>query len=232
MKILAVSDVEVDMIYSPLVVQRFKDVDMIIGCGDLPYYYMEYIVSMLNRPLYYVKGNHAPRHSELGVDSERDHPWGCTDLHRRVVRDPSSGLLMAGIQGSLRYNAGPYQYTQMEMWQLAWELVPRLLINRILYGRYLDILITHAPCWRIHDKDDLPHQGIKAFNWLVEVFKPAYHLHGHIHIYQQYDITETAHGSTHIINTYGYKEIKFLFPPAVKTAASAPPPGQKNSQGG
>ncbi len=36
MKVLAVSDVEVDMIYSPLITQRFKDVDLVIGCGDLP----------------------------------------------------------------------------------------------------------------------------------------------------------------------------------------------------
>ncbi|RPJ52263.1 MAG: metallophosphoesterase [Chloroflexi bacterium] len=208
MKVLAVSDVEVDMIYSPLITQRFKDVDLVIGCGDLPYYYLEYIISMLNRPLYYVRGNHAPRFKEEGTGGERTAPWGGIDLHRKVSRD-SSGLLMAGIEGSVNYNNGRYQYSQSEMWGMIFLMVPRLLLNRIFFGRYLDIFVTHAPPWRIHDKEDLPHHGIKAFRWLIETFKPTYALHGHIHIYAQYDITETTHGSTRVINTYGYKTLTF-----------------------
>jgi Icc-related predicted phosphoesterase len=208
MKVLAVSDVEVDMIYSPLITQRFKDVDLVIGCGDLPYYYIEYIISMLNRPCYYVRGNHAPRFEEETSGGSRTEPWGGTDLHKRVIRDPS-GLLLAGVEGSLRYNDGRYQYTQGEMWSIVLGMVPRLLKNRILYGRYLDIFITHAPPFNIHDKEDLPHRGIKAFRWLIQVFKPVYHLHGHIHIYQQYEITETRFNQTRIINTYGFKTLNF-----------------------
>ncbi len=208
MKVLAVSDVEVSMIYSPLITQRFKDVDLVICCGDVPYYYQEYIISMLNRPLYYVRGNHAPRFKEEGVGGERTSPWGGIDLHRRVVRDPS-GLLLAGIEGSLRYNPGRYQYSQEEMWLMVLQMAPRLLLNKLLYGRYLDIFVTHAPPWKIHDKEDLPHQGIKAFRWLIRVFQPAYLLHGHIHIYQQYDTTETTYDCTRIVNAYGYKELKF-----------------------
>lgn len=209
MKILAVSDVELDIIYSPMITQRFQDVDLVIGCGDLPYYYLEYMISMLNRPLYYVKGNHAPRKVEEGVGGQRTFPWGGVDLHRKVVREPNTGLLMAGIEGSVRYNQGPYQYSQGEMWAMVLAMVPRLLFNRIFYGRYLDVLVTHAPPWQIHDKEDLPHQGVKAFRWLIETFKPVYHLHGHIHIYAQYDKTETQHGPTRVINTYGYKQILF-----------------------
>lgn len=211
MKILAVSDVEVDMLYSPLIVQRFRDVDLIIGCGDLSLYYQEYIVSMLNRPLYYVLGNHTQQIIEVGSDTIREHPQGGVNLHRRVVRD-QSGLLLAGIEGCQFYNQGAHQYTQEEMWAMAFSLAPKLLFNRIFYGRYLDILVTHAPCWGIHDKDDIPHQGIKAFCWLVKVFKPAYHFHGHIHIYQQYETTETQFGCTRIINAYGYKTINFIPP--------------------
>jgi len=208
MKVLAVSDVEVDMIYSPLITQRFKDVDLVIGCGDLPYYYLEYIISMLNRPLYYVRGNHAPRFKEEGTGGERTYPWGGVDLHRRVVRD-SSGLLMTGIEGSLNYNNGRYQYTQAEMWSMILLMVPRIMLNRLIYGRYLDVFVTHAPPVGIHDKEDLPHQGIRAFRWFIETFKPTYHLHGHIHIYQQYDTTETQHATTRVINTYAYKTLEF-----------------------
>lgn len=210
MKILAVSDVEVDMIYSPLVAQRFKDVDLVIGCGDLPDYYLEYIVSMLNRPLYFVRGNHASRY-EPGGGEYYTGPGGAIDLHRRVYHD-TSGLLLAGIEGSLDYNRGQHQYTQMEMWNMVLSLAPRLMINKLLYGRYLDVFVTHAPPWGIHDKDDLPHQGIKAFRWFIEVFKPTYLLHGHIHIYQQYDVTETVHHQTQVINAFSYKTLSFDVP--------------------
>jgi hypothetical protein len=221
MKVLAVSDVEVDMIYSPLITQRFKDVDLVIGCGDLPYYYLEYIISMLNRPMYYVRGNHAPRFSEEGVGGERTYPWGGIDLHQQVKRDPS-GLLMAGIEGSVNYNYGRYQYTQAQMWLMIFAMVPRLFINRIYYGRYLDILVTHAPPWKIHDKEDLPHHGIKAFRWFIEVFQPTYALHGHIHIYQQYDTTETVYCNTRVINTYGYKTLTFDLGPGKKGITERP----------
>ena len=158
--------------------------------------------------LYYVRGNHASQ-VEVSMDGERTEPWGGIDLHRRVRRDPASGLLMAGIEGSIRYNYGDHQYTQGEMWTLVFGLTPLLFLNRLRYGRYLDIFVTHSPPWKIHDLDDRPHQGIKAFNWLNRVFKPVYHLHGHVHIYRTDTIRETQVGSTRVINTYGYRELNF-----------------------
>ncbi len=211
LKILAVSDVEMPIIYSPAITQRFPDVDLVIGCGDLPYFYLEYMISMLDKPLYYVRGNHAPRFKEEGVGGARTEPWGAIDLHRKVKRD-ESGLLLAGIEGSLRYNTGRYQYTQSEMWGMVLGLIPRLLLNRIRFGRFLDVFVTHAPPWKIHDAEDLPHRGIKAFRWLVDVFQPGLLLHGHIHIYRPDIVTETEIGKTKIINTYGYRELEYSIP--------------------
>jgi uncharacterized protein len=211
MKILAVSDIELSIIYSQAITDRFGDIDLLIGCGDLPYYYLEYMISMLDKPLYYVRGNHAPRTVEEGTGGPRTAPWGGFDLHRKVKQD-SSGLIMAGIEGSVRYNQGCYQYTQLEMWSFVLRMVPRLLINRMLYGRYLDIFVTHAPPWKIHDQEDLPHHGIKAFLWLIKVFQPAYHLHGHIHIYNQQTRKETLIGDTWVVNTYGHRRIEAQFP--------------------
>jgi Icc-related predicted phosphoesterase len=204
-KILAVSDVELDSIYGPRIVQRFGDVDLVIGCGDLPYYYLEYIISMLNRPLYYVRGNHASGLEE-GSGGARHEPWGAINLHKRSLRD-ESGLLLAGIEGCVRYNYGPHQYSQTEMWSMVFQLAPKLMINKMLYGRYLDIFVSHAPPWKIHDKDDRPHQGVKAFRWLIHVFKPTYHLHGHIHLYRQDEVYRTQVEQTQLINTYGFREI-------------------------
>lgn len=202
MKILSVSDIEVGFIYSPHIVERFKDVDVVISCGDLPYYYLEYIISMLNRPLYFVHGNHVNL-VEYGSSSSRKEAWGAIDLHSRTRCQ--DGLLMAGIEGSVCYNNGPYQYTQAQMWRLVYGLVPRLLLNRLRYGRYLDIFVSHAPPYRLHDDDDRPHVGIKAFRWLIRTFRPAYHFHGHTHVYRQDRPVRHLLGQTMVVNTYGYQ---------------------------
>ncbi len=207
MNILAVSDIELGFIYNVQIAQRFRNVDLVISCGDLPYYYLEFIISMLDRPLYYVRGNHASK-VEITTAGERSSPWGAIDLHRRHCRTPQ-GLLLAGIEGSLRYNYGPHQYSQAEMWMMVLGLVPGLLYNRLRHGRFLDIFVTHAPPWGIHDMDDLPHHGIKAFRWFLRVFRPAYHLHGHIHVYRNDTCIETRYAGTTVINCFGYREITF-----------------------
>jgi len=83
------------------------------------------------------------------------------------------------------------------------------VMNRIRYGRYLDIFVSHAPPWKINDADDLPHRGIKAFVWLIQTFKPAYHLHGHVHIYRQDIPRMNQVGATWVINTCGYQIIEW-----------------------
>ncbi len=82
-----------------------------------------------------------------------------------------------------------------------------------------DIFITHAPPWGIHDRDDRPHRGIKAFNWLIKTFKPTYHIHGHIHVYQPWIVTETQLGNTLVLNTYGFRRVIFPIPQKVRLLA-------------
>jgi Icc-related predicted phosphoesterase len=204
MRILSLSDTIVSLIYSPLIRSRHEGVDIILGCGDLPYYYLEYVFTSLEAPLYFVRGNHDKvlEHSSAG---QRTGPHGGIDLHSRTVT--YKGLLLAGVEGSLRYRPGPYQYTQAEMWWLVYRLIPGLLRNRLVYGRYLDVFVTHAPPTGVHDSDDLPHRGINAFRWLVKVFQPALHIHGHIHIYYPGTAMETHLGVTRVINSYAWREI-------------------------
>ncbi len=201
MKILVVSDVVIDWIYSPKMRLKLLGTDLAISCGDLPPYYLEFIISSLDIPLFAVNGNHTipeNRHSD-------HHSSGSIDLHRKVMR--YKGYTFAGVEGSIRYKNGAYQYTQTEMWLNVFTLVPALLMNRVKYGRYLDVFITHAPAWGIHDQTDLAHQGIKAFRWLMMQFKPDYHFHGHIHVYRPDMVTETQFGKTRVINTYGYRKM-------------------------
>ena len=205
---LTVSDKECLRVYSSKIKERFHDVDLAIGCGDLSYYYLEYIISSLDVPLYFVRGNHA-KAVEYGCYGSREAPWGAINIHKKTVRDKKTGLILSGIQGSLRYNDGEYQYTQAQMWVMVLQLIPSLILNKIRYGRYLDIFVTHAPPWGIHDCQDPAHQGIKVFRWFIKTFQPTYHLHGHIHVYSPQTITKTKLGKTLVMNTYGYRKLVF-----------------------
>jgi uncharacterized protein len=208
MKILAVSDQVLDSIYRPYVKESYPDIDLIIGCGDLPFYYLEFLVSALDVPLVYVRGNHdhGPQYTIEGRVLQG--VQGGVDLHGRVVSLDS--LLLAGLEGSIRYRPGaPLMYSQAEMrWQMG-RLLPRLLLNRVRYGRFLDILITHSPPFGIHDRSDLAHTGFKIFRPFMRYFKPRYLLHGHIHIYRQDTIRQTRYHSTEIINVFPARVIEF-----------------------
>lgn len=204
MKILAISDIVVDWIYSPKIRLLLSDTELAIGCGDLPIDYLEFIISSLDIPVFYVHGNHSLSEPE-GKVSDRN-SRGSIDLHGKVIR--FKGYTFAGVEGSIKYNNGIYQSSQFDMWLNVIMLVPSLLTNRIKYGRFLNVFVSHAPPWGIHDQPDLPHLGIKAFRWLLTQFKPDYHLHGHIHVYRPDTITVTEFMKTKVINAYGFQKIE------------------------
>ena len=57
-RILAISDVELGQLYNASIRDRHQGIDLVLSLGDLPMYYLDYISSALNVPLYYVLGNH------------------------------------------------------------------------------------------------------------------------------------------------------------------------------
>ena len=200
MKILTISDQIDPQVYSDSLIDRYGDVELVISCGDLSYMYLEYILTVLNRPVYFVHGNHDPD-KELNMGDPRSYPLGGINLHRKIIR--KHNLLMAGIEGSILYNRRtPYQYSQASMWNHVLRLVPGLIYNRLVFGRYLDIFVTHAPPRGVHEGIDWTHQGINAFRWLINTFKPAFHFHGHIHYYRPDDVVQSQIGDTTVINTY------------------------------
>ena len=202
-KVLSVSDrVDISLL-EPDTYENFKDVDLILSCGDLPYYHIEKLFQLYEVPVLYVRGNHDPR-VEYGKSGPLYGPRGGTDLHKRVVF--LNELIFAGFEGSLPYKEGPFLYSQDQMWRFVLGLVPRLIWNKVAYGRYLDVVITHSPPYGIHDQDSNIHGGYKAFRWLIKVFQPTYFYHGHIHVYDQNQITETLVGKTKVVNTYGYRK--------------------------
>lgn len=210
MKILALSDQVVEHLYSPIVKERFGDVDLVVGCGDLPDYYLDYIVSMLNVPLTLVPGNHdlpTPSPDAEGGREGGGTPRQCGNIDGIVVEE--RGLLLAGLGGSIRYRPdGVHQYTQGEMARRVLALAPRLWWNRLRRGRFLDILLTHAPPRGIHDAEDPAHVGFEAFNRFIARYRPRYLLHGHAHVYRHDAVTSTQVGPTTVVNVYPYRVIE------------------------
>lgn len=206
MKILGLSDRVIEANHSTQLQERHGDVDLVIGCGDLPYYYLEYITTTLAVPVVYVHGNHdKPALTAHGETISA--PGGCISLEDRCVSierpDGDSPLLLAGLGGSMSYSRRTtHQYSENDMRGRALILLPQMLANRARYGRYLDIFVTHAPPFGIHDAEDLPHVGFKVFLTLMRVFKPRFLLHGHTHIYRQSTISSTDYAQTTVLNVY------------------------------
>lgn len=208
MRILAVSDRVLDQLYCSDVRQRYPDIDLIIGCGDLPYYYLEFLVSALDTNLLYVLGNHdgGPQYT---IDGRiLTGVQGGTNIHRRVLK--KEGLLIAGLEGSMRYRSNStLMYTEGEMIWNVFSMIPQLMWYRWRYGRSLDILVTHSPPFHIHDGKDIAHTGFKIFRNMMKWFQPKYLLHGHMHVYRNDVPRVTEFYQTTIINVYPYRVFEY-----------------------
>jgi len=191
MKILTVSDCVEPELYDRFDPGRFPGVDLILSCGDLPPEYISFLVNVFNVPLYYVLGNHDIRYNSKP-------PGGCIDLHAKLIQ--FQGISILGLEGSIWYNGGPYQYTEGQM-----RKTIRSLRARIRRQGGVDIIISHAPPRHIHDAEDQCHKGFKSFKWLIDHYSPGYFIHGHIH-FNFTDPSEriTIVNKTKVINSYGY----------------------------
>lgn len=213
LKVLAVTD-EVDpRIYSSTVRDRMGDVEFVVSCGDLPATYLEYLTDSLHKDVYYVLGNHAEELVREGRRGVLRHPLGCTDLGFKIVRDKRTGIIFAGLPGSPRYlEHAPVQFSEREMTMGILRMVPRLLWNRIRYGRYLDILVTHSPPRDVGDREDPAHRGFKIMRTFVKWARPVYQLHGHVHLYDRSQEISTRLHDTDVINVYPYQKLDLHFP--------------------
>lgn len=191
MKILCVSDtVQTQMENAAHLRRRYNDVELIVSCGDMPTTYLEFITSVLNVPLFYVRGNHDTGYAER--------PPGGENLHLNIVH--YNGLSFYGIEGSIKYNNSPIQYSEGEMMGMVTRMMLPLYLRRAQGKRGVDVFVTHAPALGIHDQDDLPHKGIKAFLKFLDWYRPRYMLHGHVHTYDRRMTTETEYKDTCILN--------------------------------
>lgn len=237
MKFLCVSDQIDPLIYSPGIKERFKDIDAVLCAGDLPLDYVDFIVSSLNKPTFFIFGNHnledfhlyhrqnsaiTAGHlnmAEIGNSAAfNGFGHGAEYAGFKSIRtnifftNPKTGkktpLLITGASGSIRYNNGMNQYTDTQMFIKLLLMIPKLLINKILYGRYVDIFLAHATPRKVHDLEDNCHKGFSCYNWFIKKFKPVYFVHGHIHLYDSRAERVTEYEGTKVVNAFGYTVIE------------------------
>lgn len=193
MKILAVADTQDRALGEHFDPDRWRDVDLLISCGDLDPDYLDYLVSRMNVRCLYVRGNHDTAY----VDSP---PGGCDNISGRVVRH--KGLRIAGLDGSRWYGGKGIEYSDRWMgvraWRLSWK---------IRFAGGVDILVTHSPPAMPpppgHPPPDRVHAGFECFTELAERHRPVLFLHGHTHLGYGRGIRERLLGSTRVVDCYG-----------------------------
>lgn len=201
-RILAIADEVDEGLYTDKLNQLRAD--LVVSAGDLPFDYLEYIVSRLDVPLVYVPGNHDaelrpsnPTWTRLGEDAPELGPLGCVNADGRVV--VAAGLRIAGLGGSIRYRRGPNQYTEAEMRWRALGLRARVKLNPFRTARKVDVLLTHAPPLGWGSSQDLAHRGFAAYLPLAKDLAPQVLIHGHIHPYGRGQ-PERFLGQTQVVN--------------------------------
>ena len=189
--------------------------DLVVACGDLPFEYVEHVITVANAPLVFVPGNHdpdlrggrasgwppaPPQHR----DADPPGPRGGTNVDSRIVEE--CGLRVAGLGGSHRYREGPNQYTQREMRRRSRALVRRSRCGRPRGGS-VDVFLTHAASAGVGDDDDLAHVGFDAFHHVYAALAPRVHLHGHVHPHEGAAV-ERSIGRTRVVNVIPYRVVE------------------------
>ena len=189
MRVLAVSDVVDEGLWADI--GPVRGADLILGCGDLPFEYLGYLMNALDVPLVFVPGNHDPDLSgyrvsrggltlRAGLPARAPWPDGAVSADGRVV--DVAGLRIAGLGGCRRYRPGPNQYTDGQQARRAWRLALRSRLHHLHHNgpAGLDVLLAHAPPRGVGDGNDPVHQGFPALNVLAGRMRPALLLHGHV----------------------------------------------------
>jgi Icc-related predicted phosphoesterase len=245
MKLLCVSDTVDPVVYNDRIREVFPGIDAVFCAGDLPMHYIDFIVSNLNRPTFFVFGNHdnkearrdtpAQEMADMGFaphaitaagfkgDAARSRAHPGETFHgafrsgfiNQRVKVASGTLLVAGAPGCMRYNNGDFQFTENQMRRHLQSLVPGLLYNKLWYGRYLDVFLTHAPPRGLHDAADPCHRGFQCFRDFMDRFEPRLLVHGHIHLYGNDGERQTVYGKTTVLNAFDHYVYDLDHPPEV-----------------
>jgi len=199
MKILLIADEEARYLWDYYQPGRLDGIDFILSCGDLKQEYLEFLVTMGSKPLYYVHGNHDKGYEQFP-------PEGCECIDDLLIN--VNGVRILGLGGCIRYNLGPFQYTEKEMAQRI-----KRLKGKLRKAGGVDLVITHAPPRGYGDAEDNAHRGFECFLPLMEEYHPRYLIHGHVHqSYGHHLPQKIPYGDTTVMNAVGWHIIEEDFP--------------------
>ena len=168
MRILAISDDPSPKLWSEGCRESLRGVDLILSAGDLPAAYLSFLTCFTSAPIVYVHGNHDDRYAE-------NPPEGCLCADGKILQ--VCGVRILGLGGSFRYRPdGVNMYTEADMASRIASLRRKL---RATGG--FDILLTHAPIRGLGDEDHPSHRGFECFGSLLDRYRPAVMVHGHMH---------------------------------------------------
>jgi Icc-related predicted phosphoesterase len=203
MKFLCVAEHIDSYVFRKSIKERFLDIDAVLCAGDVPLEYIDFLASSLEKPVFCVRGNH-----HFYAETRQTPKAVAVDF--RCLRPVVAGktLLIAGASGSFRYNDNPSQYTDAQMFLRLLALVPALIVNKLRYGRFLDVFLTHVPPAGINDFDEPAFKGFPCYKSFIQKYKPRFLVHGHIHLYNEKDPRVTTHGETTVVNACGHYVIE------------------------
>ena len=168
MRILAISDEPSDRLWGDRCREMLRGIDLILSAGDLPSAYLSFLTCFTNAPVVYVHGNHDDHYAKKP-------PEGCLCSDGKILQ--IQGVRILGLGGSVRYRPDAvHMYSESEMASRISSLRRKL---RATGG--FDILLTHAPIRGVGDQDTMSHRGFECFGPLLDRYRPAVMVHGHMH---------------------------------------------------
>ena len=118
-----------------------------------------------------------------GVDDAND--WAHMGFEC-FVKSPSALLLLNGLQRKK-------------------EPASSLLLRITMSWR-----ATHAAAYGVDDANDWAHMGFECFVKLLDIYRPKYYIHGHIHLnYGGGHTRRQQYGETEIINGYQFHKFEY-----------------------
>ena len=197
-RILAVAD-EVDRsLESPGTRTGLGPIDLVIGCGDLPVDYLQFVTDAFAVQLVYVRGNH-----DVGG------AWATGDATRLHLPEPlqdgrpwtDGAVTVVGFSGIPRHGGSGLQVSSSARWRAvlgAWLQVGRRGLGQPV------LCISHVAPRGINDGPDRFHQGSRALRWLADRLEPPLWLHGHTTLLtRRLEDRCIQHGRTLFYNTVG-----------------------------
>ncbi len=152
-KILILSDYENSTFFKNNA-DALSEIEFIISCGDLSAEYLEDIFNLLQKPLFYLKGNHGSKIKNRKIKY----------IGNKVFSQ--SGFVIAGVDG---------------IWQRNSQNMIKTTEKIMKYRGNIDILVSHSPCEGIGDGTNY-HKGAPCLNKILRAKNIRYHFYGHNHL--------------------------------------------------